>query len=380
MCSVGFVARVVHCVIHLYGIFSHVGDDEFHGVDHRTHTQCTQVEVVAYGTLEERHLIQGVELRIANLVDERQYALGAVATTAESADGRHARVVPSLHHSFLHQYEQVALAEQYVCEVEFVELYLSRTVVVEWMVVAPCLLCPVDKEVVERTVAYELEGADGVCHSLPVVTLSVCVVIHRVCVPFRSGAPVWHVEHSIHDRVAEVHVGACHVNLGTQHHASRLHIARVHLVEQAQVLFNRTVAIRTVHSRLCRRALLLRDLLRCLFVDVCLALLYEIHGEVPQLLEVVGCIEHLAPLESQPLDVALNGTHIFHVFLLWVGVVHTQVAHTAILLGQSEVDGYSLGMTYVQVAVGFGRETCLQPSAVLACLQLGLHYLFHKTD
>ena len=140
----------------------------------------------------------------------------------------------------------------------------------------------------------------------------------------------------------------------------------VHLLEETQALLYRTVAVRAVGTRLGRGALLLGDLLGGLLIDVGTALLDAPYGEVPEVLEIVGCIENLAPLEAQPLDILLDGLYIFHILFLRVGIVHAEVAHAPILGSHTEVHGDGLGVTDVQVAVRLWRETRLQTAAVLA--------------
>ena len=90
----------------------------------------------------------------------------------------------------------------------------------------------------------------------------------------------------------------------------------------------------------------------------------ETDGEVPQLLEVVGCIIFISPLESEPLDIFLDGFHIFHVFFGRVGVVETQVTYSTIACGYPKIQANGLGMTDVEITVGLRRETGLDFSSV----------------
>ena len=64
-----------------------------------------------------------------------------------------------------------------------------------------------------------------------------CEVIHRVCFPLLACAVVCGLYDTVYDWVAEVHIGACHINLGTQNHLSLLNLAGVHLLEQLKALF-----------------------------------------------------------------------------------------------------------------------------------------------
>ena len=227
---------------------------------------------------------------------------------------------------------------------------------------------------------HKLQCTQRVGHAFEVVALSVCEVIHRVSFPFVACAVVRGLDHAVDNWVAEVHVGVCHIYLGAQHHFAFLYFSAVHLLEQFEAFLRGAVAVRAFRSRLGGSPLLRGDFFGCLFVHVCLAFLYQADGKVPQLLEIVGGIIFVAPLESQPLDVFLDGFHIFHVFLGRIRVVKAQVAHASVLLGDSEVHADGLGMSDVQVSVGFRRETGLYSSSVLALFQVFLYNLFNEVQ
>ena len=83
---------------------------------------------------------------------------------------------------------------------------------------------------------------------------------------------------------------------------------------------------------------------------------------------------------AQPLNILLDRFHIFVVFLLRVGIVHAEVADAAELLRHSEVQGDGFGVSDVQVAVGFRRETRLKATAVLAGSEIIFHDLLDKVE
>ena len=118
-------------------------------------------------------------------------------------------------------------------------------------------------------------------------------------------------------------------------------------------------------------AAVLADLLGRQRVDVRLAVLDELDGELVEALEVVrGVVLAAAPVEAQPAHVLLDGVDVLDVLLQGVGVVEAQVALAAELLGGAEVEAERLGVADVEVAVGLGRE----PGAdgrVLAALEIG---------
>ena len=91
--------------------------------------------------------------------------------------------------------------------------------------------------------------------------------------------------------------------------------------------------------------------------DVGQALLDEFYGVGIHLVKVIGGkIEPVAPVIAQPVDVLLDGLHIFHVLLGGVGVVHAEIAQSVILLGGAEIHENGLGVADVEVAVGLGRK------------------------
>ena len=106
-------------------------------------------------------------------------------------------------------------------------------------------------------------------------------VVHRIYVPLASRTVVRvRSDDTVHDRVTEVHVRVSHVNLGTQNHLPFLNLAILHGLEQAQVLFYRTVAIGRVRASFGRRTFLFGNLLGGLLVNVCFTLLDETDSEV----------------------------------------------------------------------------------------------------
>jgi hypothetical protein len=57
------------------------------------------------------------------------------------------------------------------------------------------------------------------------------------------------------------------------------------------------------------------------------------------------------------MNVLLDGIDELGVLLGGVGVVHTEVAKTVVLLRGGEVNDHRLAMADVEIAVGLGRET-----------------------
>lgn len=326
-----------------------VGDRHLQRIEHGHAALCDLVEVLAHAVLQFSQVDHVVALGHAHHFGEVAHRGRCVALAAQGADRRHAGVVPAHHGAFLHQFEQFALRHHRIGEVQPREFVLVRRVDVQ----RP------DEPVVERAVDVEFERADRVGDPLDRVALSVGVVIHRVDAPLVARAVVFGVDDAVHDRVAEEHVRMGHVDLRAQHLRAVGEFAVLHTLEQVEVLLDRPVAPRRGRTRHGDRAAVFADLLLRLVVHVGQSLADQFDGPCVELVEVIRGVVLLGPLESEPLDVALDRIDVLHVLLDGVRVVEAQVASSAVFLRQAEVDADALGVPDMQVAVRFGRETGL---------------------
>ena len=214
---------------------------------------------------------------------------------------------------------------------------------------------------------FELERTDRVRYALEIVGLPVCEIVHRIDIPLAACTVVrMSGDDTIHDRVTEVHVRIGHVNLGTEHHLAILYLATLHSLEETQVLLDRTIAERRSYTRFGRRTFLFGYLLGSLLVHISLTLLDKTDSQVIELLEVIRSIIDIAPTESEPSDILLDGIDVFYIFLDRVGVIETEVADAVVFLGDTEVHAYSFDVADMQVTVRLRRKTCLNTSVVHA--------------
>ena len=82
-------------------------------------------------------------------------------------------------------------------------------------------------------------------------------------------------------------------------------------------------------------------------------------------------------MEAHPLDVLLDGIHIFGVFLRGIRVVVAEVGLAAVFLGEPEVDAQAFGVPEVEITVrlrGETRHDAGDPSG----FQVVLDYLFEE--
>ena len=177
-----------------------------------------------------------------------------------------------------------------------------------------------------------------------------------------------------------MHVRIRHIDLRAQYHLTFLNLTALHRFEQTQVLFDRTVAVRGCHTRFGRRTFLFRNLLRSLLVHIRLTGFDETDSQIVELLEIIGGIEDLTPLETQPRDVALDGLYIFRILFGRVRIVKTQVANAVVFLRDAEIHADSLHVTDVQVTVRLRRETRLYTTVIHSFCQVFLYNLLNKIE
>ena len=210
---VGTTIRVFRIVLHFDifdSVFGIVGDNDFHGVEHGTHARCFLVKVFTDAEFEERNVVDSLKLGITDASEERFDRIGRKTATAQTADGRHTRVVPTVDETFFDELEKFALAQHCVCQVESVELNLT------WAI--RFVGKKVDKVVVKRTVRHKFECTNRVSNAFEIVRLTMSEVVHRIYLPPIAGAMVRVLDDAIHNRVAEVHIRRCHIDFCAQHH------------------------------------------------------------------------------------------------------------------------------------------------------------------
>ena len=201
-----------------------VGNNQFYRVEDSANPRGSLLEVLADGMLEQTDINHTLHFGVTNLVDKCADCLSGVSATAQTADCRHARVVPTTHKSLFDELQHLAFRHHGVGDIQAVELILVRTVV--------ALHKLVEKIVVQRTVNDKLKGTNRMSNALEIVALSVCKVVHRIYIPLTPCAVVRvGSDDTIHDRVAEMHIRVRHINLGTQHHLAVLYLACLHSLE-----------------------------------------------------------------------------------------------------------------------------------------------------
>ena len=246
-------------------------------MDNAHYARGSLVEVVAQTVLEEGVLNDRVDLRNADLIDERADRARSIAASAQTAEGRHTRVVPAADVVFLDKSAEFSLGHNGVVDAQTREFDLTR------LARRGDVL---DDPVVKRTVILKLERAEGVGDILDRVLDRVRKVVHRVNAPAVARAVVVHAVDSVDNGVAHVEVARGKVDFRAESHASVGKFARSHSLEQVKAFLNRSVAEGAFRGG-GGVAAVLAHLFGGKFADIGKTLFNQLDGEVIHLLEVL---------------------------------------------------------------------------------------------
>ena len=326
-----------------------VGDRQLHGVQNRHGALGVGVEILAEAELQSAVLNDAGGLTHADHLAEIADGAGGIATAAQAAQGRHTGIVPAGDAALLHQLAELTLGHDGMVDAEAGELDLTGLVIGDGDVV--------HHPVIQGTMILILQGAEAVGDALKGILNGMGKVVHGEHAPARALTMMLNETNTVDDGVAHVEVAGGKVNLGAEGHLALLHLTGDHLLEERTGLFNGTVTVGG-HGGDTHIAAVGAELLGRQLTDIGQALVDQLEGVLQGLFKIIGAIvETVAPVEAQPVDILLNGIHVLGVLLGGVGIVHTQVAQSAVLLGSAEVDAQSLAVADMEIAVRLGRET-----------------------
>src|SRR5690606_20376120 len=101
-----------------------------------------------------------------------------IATTTQSADGGHTRVVPAANNLIAYQLQQTPLTHNGIGDVSTGKLILMRWINFQFF----------DKPIVKRSVVNNLQRTNGMGYLFDAIALAMGKIIHRVNAPFVASA------------------------------------------------------------------------------------------------------------------------------------------------------------------------------------------------
>ena len=344
-----FVLRVIDSLTHLDLALLPICDNHFERVQYCHSTLGNLIQVLTHAVLHLAEVNNIIALCHAHHLGKCSHRCRSIALTAQCADSRHSRVVPTRHCTLLNKLQKVTLRHHRIGQIQTSKLVLMRWIDLQSL----------DKPIVQWAVNIELQSTNRVSDILNRVALTVCVVVHRVDAPLVACAVVLGVQNTVHNRVTEEHIRVRHINLCTQHLLAIGKLAGTHTLEQVQVLLYRTVTPRRWLSGLGNSTTIQSNLLLCLVINIRQALLDKDNRPLVELVEVVRSVTLDSPIETEPLNIALNRIYILGILLYGVGIVKAKITLTAILLRQTEVYADTLCVSDVKVAIWLWWKSCL---------------------
>jgi hypothetical protein len=336
-----------------------VSQGDFDGCEDRHVAIGDFVQVFSNGVFEDEYIDGSIEASDPDGFAETADAFGRIATAAKSTESRHARIIPAGDMPFGHELEEFPFAHDGVGQIQPGELELTRMEDTEGFA----------EPIVERAMVFKFEGADRVRDAFDRVRLSVCPIVHRVDAPIVTCAVMMGFHDPVKHRVAEVQVRSGHVDFGAERSDTFGELPLFHPFKEIEVFFDAAVAVGAVLTGLGQCTSVLAHLLRIEIAYKSVALANELDRPVVQLLEVIRSVEQAVPFEAEPSDIGHDGVDVFLALFAGVRVVESQVAFPAIALGETKVEADALGVSDMQVAVGFGGKTRLESASAQRFLE-----------
>ena len=299
---------------------------------------------------EQANINQRIGFCNTRSLDEVQNCRRRITAAAQTAQSGHTRVVPALYMVFKHQLTQIALGHNRIGHIQAGKFALLGVVRQRAVVHNP---------LIQRAMVFKLNRAHRMCNAFQCILNGVCEVIQRINAPLVPLSVVMGAHNAVNGRVAHVHVGRSHVNLGAQRLRAIRELARAHILKQLQVLLYRAVTVRAVFARLGQRTAIFTDFVLCQVADIGLTRLDERNRAVIAGFKVVRAVENAAVghFAGQPLNVLLDRLYILVIFAHRIGVIKAQIELAAIFLGNRPVDINGFCRANVQIAIRLRRET-----------------------
>ena len=235
-----------------------IRDDELHRAQNGHGALCRVVEIFAQAVLQKRvfHSVGG--LRHADALTEIADGMAGVASSSQTAERRHTRIVPAGDIILLDQLAQLAFGHDGVVDAETGELDLPGLCGDGDVIYHP---------VIERAMRLKFQRAQRVRDALQRVLNGVGKVIHRIDAPLVALPVMVHIADAVNDRVAHIEVAGGKIDFCAQRAAALGELAVFHALEQVEVFLDGAVAVRA-YGRLADIAAELAELLGRQVADV----------------------------------------------------------------------------------------------------------------
>ena len=167
-----------------------------------------------------------------------------------------------------------------------------------------------------------------------------------------------HAPNAVQDWIAQVHIGARHINFSPQHSAAVVEKSCSHLSKKPQIGIDISIPIGAVLTGLSQCAPVSSGFIGAKITDIRQAFFDQYTGPVIERIEVArGKTDLSGPLKPKPADILLNRVNVLVTLFFGVGIVETQMAATIKTLCQAEVKTDGFRVSDVKKPVRLWRES-----------------------
>src|SRR6185437_6324698 len=125
-----------------------------------------------------------------------------------------------------------------------------------------------------------------------------------------------------------------HIYPGTQYFFTIFIFTITHFSEQTKIFLYTALTIGAIDTRLCSRAFHSSNLFGCAIIYISQLFFDQNNSKIIELFEIIGSIEFIVPLKTEPLYILFNTIYIFCFFGNGIGIIETQIALAVVFLGQ----------------------------------------------
>lgn len=201
-------------------------------------------------------------------------------------------------------------------------------------------------------------------------------IVEWVNAPFILCVWMRSISDSVDNWISEGGVGVLVIDLSSEHGFTLIPETSLHFLEDSEVFLDWSISEGTWCSILSG----LLHFVLGLVADVGLALLDELDSKIVKDLEVIGGVGGSPGLVAEPGDVFDDVINIFLALSFWVGVIESQVTISLVLTGEFELESHRLGVSDVEVTIGFRgesgedlvTESLLLPLGGFGCVEGGI--------
>ena len=144
----------------------------------------------------------------ANVVGECPQRAGRHAAPAQTGNGEHARIIPTVHELVVHELDEFSFAHDRVSEIKPSEFVLMRAWLRQFE--------GVENPFVKRPVHFEFQSAHRMRDPFEVIAQRMRPIVHRVNAPFIACPMMRRVPDPIEHRIAEPNIRRGHIDLRPQ--------------------------------------------------------------------------------------------------------------------------------------------------------------------